>query len=140
MGSNPISPSRTEFDMREIISICEKCLDLGRPCPGLTRGIPNGPKLTSLCYVKKTGDEDKDEEKILKLELERLVPQIMRLQDKEDDLNQRLSGVRARILLKQRDADPFPYKKFFSKTSRSVNGKPTDSKPVTPGSNPGRPE
>jgi len=102
------------FDMRKIIGICEKCLNLGYPCPGITQGIPNGLQLTKLCFVKKTGDEDKDEEKRLKLELERIVSQVLRLQDKEDKLHQELAKVQARVLLREEE-DPFPYKKFFLK-------------------------
>ena len=100
--------------MRRVIGLCEKCLNFGRPCPGLTRGIPNALKLTSICYIKSTGDEDKDAEKRITLELESLVTQMMQLQDKEDKLHGKLAKVQARILLREEE-DPFPYKKFFLK-------------------------
>jgi len=100
--------------MRRVIGICEKCLNFGRPCPGLTTAVRNALRLSNICYIKSTGDEDKDAEKRITLELERLVTQMMQLQDREDKLHGKLAKVRARILLREEE-DPFPYKKFFLK-------------------------
>ena len=117
----PITSPKRKFDMKKVIGICAKCLNFGMPCPGLIVGIPNGLQLTKICYIKKTGDEDKDAEKRITLELESIVTQMMELQNKEDKLHGKLAKVQARIQLKEGvverppEGDPFP---FFQKSNR----------------------